>query len=101
MPGHRPREAITTCEVENSAGLRCKTHLNSGWTRCPYHTWQGAEQFARELAAGADIPSQLARHELLGIGLYYVRELAAGRIARAALSSGANQDPYEPQGATE
>lgn len=73
------------CEVY-SGPARCKSILQRGWTRCPHHTWKGAEQFAAELVNGSDIPGHPARHELLGLGLAVHEALVDGRLDRAALT---------------
>lgn len=74
------------CEVRNKQGLQCKATLSGGWNRCAHHLWLGAELFATELANGADVPDQLARHELLGLGLAVHEALVDGRLDRAALT---------------
>lgn len=82
MAGHRPRTEIAQCDATTErGGLQCRAILSRGWTRCPHHTWLSAEQFASELANGADIPAHPSRHELLGIGIYVSEGLTDGRIA--------------------
>ena len=69
------------CEVLNKRGEECRTKVAGGWVRCPFHTWQGAVQFADEIAAGtADIPDDPPRHVLLGIGLAAADALIARRV---------------------
>jgi hypothetical protein len=80
MAGHK-REAAVRCEVTNKQGEQCRTALSNGWTRCPHHTWKGAEQFATELEnSETDIPVHAARHELLGLGLAVHDALADDRL---------------------
>jgi hypothetical protein len=80
MAGRRHDYKPEPCEVVNHKGYRCNSNVARGWARCMHHTFKGAQEFATELADGADIPNHLSRHEIFGLGIYVAEGIADGHV---------------------
>ena len=75
----RAADQILECDSLTKAEKPCRTRLGAGYTKCQFHVWTAAQEFAEDLSGGAVVPRDPARHQLLGLGIHVAEALRRSR----------------------